>query len=139
MRAVLSRVSAASVTVDGEVVGALPGPGLLVLLGVARGDGAAQVALVVRKIAELRLLRGPGDDVVSVAASGAGVLVVSQFTLLAETRRGRRPSYAAAAPPEQARPLVDAVVAGLRDRGVTVATGRFGRSEERRVGKECLL
>ncbi|GAB2937320.1 D-aminoacyl-tRNA deacylase [Rhodococcus aerolatus] len=122
MRAVLSRVTSASVAVAGEVVGELTGPGLLVLLGVARGDTGAEVAHVARKVAELRLLRGD----VSVTEAGAGVLVVSQFTLLGATRRGRRPSWSAAAPPEQARPLVEAVVADLRCRGLVVATGRFG-------------
>ena len=122
MRAVVSRVSSASVSVAGEVVGELDGPGLLVLLGVARGDGEAEVAHVARKVAELRLLRGD----VSVTDAGAGVLVVSQFTLLGDTRRGRRPSWSVAGPPEQAQPLVDAVVAALRARGLRVATGRFG-------------
>lgn len=122
MRAVLSRVAAASVAVAGEVVGALDGPGLLVLVGVARDDDAGDAAHVARKVAELRLLRGD----VSVTDAGAGVLVVSQFTLLGDARRGRRPSWSAAAPPEQARPLVEAVVAYLRSRGLVVATGVFG-------------
>ena len=122
MRAVLTRVTSASVRVDGEVVGELTGPGLLVLLGVAVGDGPADVALLARKVAELRLLRGDR----SVLDAGAGVLVVSQFTLLGDTRRGRRPSWSAAAPPEEAGELVSAVVAELRARGLGVATGRFG-------------
>lgn len=122
MRAVLSRVSSASVRVDGEVVGELTGPGLLVLLGVATADGDADVELVARKVAELRLLRAG----TSVLDEAAGVLVVSQFTLLGDARRGRRPSWSAAAAPERARVLVDAVVAALRARGLTVATGRFG-------------
>ena len=122
MRALLSRVTSASVSVAGEVVGALDGPGLLVLLGVHAGDGAEQVATVVRKVAELRVLRAEQ----SVAGTGCGVLVVSQFTLCGDTSRGRRPSWSAAARPELARPLVDAVVAGLRDRGVPVTTGVFG-------------
>ncbi len=122
MIAVLSRVARASVTVAGEVVGRLDDPGLLVLLGVHAVDGAHQVETVVRKIAELRVLR----EEESVAGTGCGVLVVSQFTLCGDTSRGRRPSWSAAARPEAARPLVDAVVAGLRDRGVPVATGVFG-------------
>lgn len=122
MIAQLSRVLWAAVSVDGAEVGALAGPGLLVLLGVHRGDGTAEVATVVRKIAELRILRG--DE--SVLTAGAGVLLVSQFTLCGDTSRGRRPSWAAAAPPEEARPLVDAVADGLRSRRVEVTTGRFG-------------
>lgn len=127
MIALCSRVLSADVTVTGregerEVVGALVGPGLLVLVGVHRGDGAEQVATVVRKVAELRVLAGEE----SVLSAGAGVLVVSQFTLCGDTSRGRRPSWSSAAPPEQARALVEAVVDGLRARGVEVATGRFG-------------
>ena len=122
MKAVLSRCTEARVTVDGETVGALPAPGLLVLLGVAAGDGVDQVTTMVRKIAELRIL----DDGRGAAESGAPVLVVSQFTLMGSTAKGRRPSWSAAAPGEVAEPLVDAVVTGLRDRGVSVSTGRFG-------------
>ena len=121
MRAVVSRVTSASVTVDGEVVGAI-GEGLLVLLGVTHDDGPAQVAATARKLHELRLLR----DERSCAQTGAPLLVVSQFTLYGDTRKGRRPSWTAAAPGEVAEPLVDAVVAALRDRGATVETGRFG-------------
>lgn len=122
MIAVVSRVTSASVAVAEEVVGELSGPGLLVLLGVHSGDGAEQVATVVRKVAELRLLR----EEESVSTVGAGVLVVSQFTLCGDTAKGRRPSWSAAARPEVAAPLVEAVVAGLRGRGVPVATGVFG-------------
>ncbi|MEO6880914.1 MAG: D-aminoacyl-tRNA deacylase [Mycobacteriaceae bacterium] len=127
MIALCSRVLSAEVTVAGaaggrQVVGALDGAGLLVLVGVHRGDGAEQAATVVRKVAELRVLAGEE----SVLTAGAGVLVVSQFTLCGDTSRGRRPSWAAAAPPAQARVLVEAVVDGLRARGVEVATGRFG-------------
>lgn len=122
MIAVVSRVLSASVTVGDEVVGALDGPGLLVLLGVHTGDGANQVTTVVRKIAELRVLR----EERSVHDTGAGVLVVSQFTLCGDTSRGRRPSWSAAAGPEDAAPLVHAVVSGLRERGVRVSSGRFG-------------
>lgn len=122
MRAVLQRVTRASVSVGGRVVGAIDRPGLVALVGVARGDGADQVATVVRKIAELRILH----DEQSVADTGAPVLVVSQFTLYGDTRKGRRPSWIHAAPGPEAEPLVDAVVRGLRARGIEVATGEFG-------------
>lgn len=122
MRAVLQRVTRASVSVGGRVVGAIDRPGLVALVGVARGDGADQVATVVRKIAELRIL----PDEQSVVDTGAPVLVVSQFTLYGDTRKGRRPSWIHAAPGPEAEPLVDAVVRGLRARGIEVATGEFG-------------
>ena len=122
MRAVLQRVTRAAVRVDGEVVGEIDRPGLVALVGVTPGDGPAQVELVARKIAELRILR----DERSVADVGAPVLVVSQFTLYADVRKGRRPTWNAAAPGPVAEPLVDAVVAALRARGIEVATGRFG-------------
>ena len=122
MRAVLQRVTRASVTVAGEVVGALDGPGLVVLLGVTHDDGPEQVERIARKVAELRVLR----DEESVAEAGAGVLLVSQFSLYADTRKGRRPSWSAAAPGPVAEPLVDAVRDALRARGVPVATGRYG-------------
>ena len=96
--------------------------GVLALVGVARGDTQDAVDTLVRKIAELRIL--PGET--SVAGTGAPVLVVSQFTLCGDTRKGRRPSWSHAAPGEEAEPLVDAVVAGLRGRGIEVSTGRFG-------------
>ena len=120
MRAVVQTVSRAAVTVDGEVVGAI-GPGLLVLVGVTHDDGAAQVQAMARKVHELRILDGDR----SAADTGAPLLVVSQFTLYADTRRGRRPSWLAAAPAEGAEPLVNALVAELRSRGATVETGRF--------------
>ncbi|MBO3094658.1 D-aminoacyl-tRNA deacylase [Cellulomonas dongxiuzhuiae] len=122
MRAVVQRVTRAAVRVDGEVVGAIDRPGLLALVGVTPGDGPAQVELVARKIAELRILR----DERSAVEVGAPVLVVSQFTLYADVRKGRRPTWNAAAPGAVAEPLVDAVVAALRERGLEVATGRFG-------------
>jgi D-tyrosyl-tRNA(Tyr) deacylase len=109
------------VTVDGIVVGAIDRPGLLALVGVTPGDGAEQVNLIARKIAELRILR---DEQAAVDV-GAPVLVVSQFTLYADTRKGRRPSYVDAARPEQAEPLIDLVAAELLALGATVATGRF--------------
>jgi D-tyrosyl-tRNA(Tyr) deacylase len=120
MRAVVQTVSRASVTVDGEVVGAI-GEGLLVLVGVTHDDGPAQVQTLARKVHELRILDGER----SAAEVGAPLLVVSQFTLYADTRKGRRPSWLAAAPAEVAEPLVEGLVAALRERGATVATGRF--------------
>ncbi|MET3859877.1 D-tyrosyl-tRNA(Tyr) deacylase [Dietzia sp. 2505] len=122
MRAVITRVTEASVTVDGKVVGALPRAGLLVLLGVSTDDDEVDVATMVRKIAELRIL--PGE--VGAVEIGAPVLVVSQFTLMGSTSKGRRPSWARAAPGERAEAAVDAVVRGLCDRGLEVATGAFG-------------
>lgn len=122
MRAVLQRVSRAAVLVGGETVGEIDRPGLVALIGVTHGDGPEQVAAMARKISELRILR----DERSVLDAGAPVLVVSQFTLYADTRKGRRPSWNGAAPGEVAEPVVDAVVHALRERGVEVATGRFG-------------
>lgn len=126
MRAVIQRVTRASVSVGSEVVGAIDGPGLVALVGVARGDGRQQAAVVARKIAELRIL----DGEVSAQDVGAPVLVVSQFTLYGDTRKGRRPSWAHAAPGPEAEPLVEAVVADLRGRGLRVETGRFGAMME---------
>jgi D-aminoacyl-tRNA deacylase len=122
VRAVAARVLSASVRVAGEVVGKLDEPGLLVLLGVHRDDTEAQADTMARKLHELRLLR----DEQSCAETGAGLLVVSQFTLYGDTRKGRRPSWIAAARPEHAEPLVDTVVDRLRSRGARVETGRFG-------------
>ena len=122
MRAVLQRVTRAAVLVDGEVVGELDRPGLVALVGVTHADGREQVDAMVRKVSELRILR----DERSVLDEGAPVLVVSQFTLYADVRKGRRPSWNNAAPAAVAEPLVDAVVAGLRERGIEVRTGRFG-------------
>lgn len=122
MRAVVARVTRASVTVGDEEVGALREPGLLVLLGVRVGDTVAQADTMARKLHELRILR----DERSCATTGAPLLVVSQFTLYGDTRKGRRPSWTAAARPEDAEPLVTEVVERLRARGATVATGRFG-------------
>jgi D-tyrosyl-tRNA(Tyr) deacylase len=121
VRAVIQRVSSASVSVDGLVVGAIDEPGLLVYLGVTHGDGEAEIAWMARKIWDLRLLR----EEKSLSDLGSPVLVVSQFTLYGDTSRGRRPSWIAAARPEHAEPLVDHVVGALRDRGAAVATGRF--------------
>ncbi|MFC5052176.1 D-aminoacyl-tRNA deacylase [Saccharothrix xinjiangensis] len=122
MRAVVARVTEASVVVEGETVGEIAEPGLLVLLGVHVGDTADLAPLMARKLHELRVLR----DEQSCATTGAPLLVVSQFTLYGETRKGRRPSWTAAARPGHAGPLVDAVVSELRNRGARVQTGRFG-------------
>lgn len=122
MRAVAARVSEASVTVGDEVVGAIDEPGLLVLLGIHAEDTPEQAATMARKLHELRVLR----DEESCATAGAPLLVVSQFTLYGDTRKGRRPSWTAAARPEAAEALVEAVVTELRGRGARVRTGRFG-------------
>lgn len=122
MRAVLQRVAGAQVEVDGSVVGAFDGEGLVALVGVTHGDGPEQVATIARKIAELRILSGER----SALDLDAPVLVISQFTLYADVRKGRRPSWNGAAPGEMAEPLVEAVVAELRARGLRVETGRFG-------------
>lgn len=122
MRAVLQRVTRATVGVGEEVIGELTRPGLVALVAVTHDDGPQQVAAMVRKIAELRIL--PGET--SVDTTGAPVMLISQFTLYGQTRKGRRPSWIDAAPGPVAEPLVEAVVAGLRARGIAVATGRFG-------------
>ncbi|MGH2686387.1 MAG: D-aminoacyl-tRNA deacylase [Actinomycetota bacterium] len=125
MRAVVQRVTRARVTVDGEEMGAI-GPGLCVLVGVTHDDDAATAAKLAEKLWHLRIM-DDDDDVMnrSVAETTRHLLVVSQFTLYGDTRKGRRPSWLAAAPPEQAEPLVTAVADALRTRGATVATGRF--------------
>ena len=129
MRAVVQRVSEASVTVAGEVVGAIEGPGLAVLVGVTHDDTPAKAAQLARKLWGLRLFEGgsgePGSEV-SCSDSGALLLVISQFTLYGDARKGRRPTWSAAAPGPVAEPLVDAVVAELRALGAKVETGRFG-------------
>ena len=124
MRAVVTRVSEASVTVDGEVVGAI-GTGLLALVGVGHDDDGNRARTLARKVHELRVFPTEGGAR-SVGDLGLSVLVVSQFTLYADTRKGRRPSWADAAPGELAEPLVEEVVAELRRRGTSVATGVFG-------------
>lgn len=122
MRAVLQRVTRAEVTVEGEVVGMIDRPGVVALVGVTHDDGADQVAAMARKISQLRILA----DEQSVVDASAPVLVVSQFTLYGSTRKGRRPSWSAAAPGSMAEPLIDDLVQALRTLGVEVATGRFG-------------
>lgn len=125
MRAVLQRVSSASVSVDGAVVGAIdpaPGQGLLALVGVTNGDDAVAARALADKIWKLRILDGER----SASDIGAPLLVISQFTLYANTAKGRRPSWNQAAPAAVAEELVAGVVARLRELGATVETGRFG-------------
>jgi len=122
VRTVLQRVTSARVDVDGDVVGEITRPGLVALVGVTHGDGPEQVGRTAREIAELRILRAEQ----AVGDVGAPVLVVSQFTLYGDARKGRRPSWTAAAPGPVAEPLVQALVDALRERGLEVATGTFG-------------
>jgi len=122
MRAVIQRVLSASVTVDGETVGAIDEPGLLVLLGVTHDDGSNEVAWMARKIWDLRILR----DERSASDVGAPVLMVSQFTLYGEARKGRRPTWNAAAPGPVSEPVFEQVCAQLERLGARVARGRFG-------------
>jgi D-tyrosyl-tRNA(Tyr) deacylase len=121
VRAVVQRVSSASVSVQGRVAGEI-GPGLLALVGIKVGDGLAEAQALARKVYTLRILEGErsAQDV------AAPLLVISQFTLYADTRKGRRPSWNAAAPGPVAEPLVDAVIRELRQLGARVATGVFG-------------
>jgi D-tyrosyl-tRNA(Tyr) deacylase len=126
VRALVQRVSEARVRVADELVSEI-GPGLLVLVGVTHDDDETSARRLAEKVWHLRVF--PDDDAAMnrpLADAGGAALVVSQFTLYGDTRRGRRPSWAAAAPPERAEPLVDAFAAALRDLGATVATGRFG-------------
>jgi D-tyrosyl-tRNA(Tyr) deacylase len=122
MRAVAQRVSEAKVVVGGETAGAIGGPGLCVLVGVTHDDTEEKAAALARKLWTLRIL--PGEQ--SCSDTGAPLLVISQFTLYGDARKGRRPTWNAAAPGHLAEPLVDEVVARLRDLGATVATGVFG-------------
>ncbi|GGM34722.1 D-aminoacyl-tRNA deacylase [Micromonospora sonchi] len=137
MRAVVQTVGRASVTVDGEVVGAIT-DGLLVFLGVTHSDTVETARTMARKVHELRIL----DDERSAAEVGAPILLVSQFTLYGDARKGRRPSWTMAAPAEVAEPLIEAVVAALRQRGAKVETGRFRAHmlvESVNVGPRTLL
>ena len=122
MRAVAQRVTQASVTVDGQVTGAIDEPGLLVLVGVTHDDTTDIAGKLARKLWGLRILDGEK----SCSDIGAPLLVISQFTLYADLAKGRRPSWSAAAPGPVAEPLVDAVVQALRDLGARVQTGVFG-------------
>lgn len=122
----IQRVSRASVSVDGEVVASI-GPGLLALVGVAEGDGEEEARRLARKCAEMRIFAdGEGKFNLSLVDTGGEALVVSQFTLLADVRKGRRPSFVGAAAPEVAEPLVEVFAAALREAGVPTQTGRFG-------------
>lgn len=126
MRVVAQRVSQASVEADGETIARI-GRGLLLLAGIGRGDGEAQMRWMAQKVATLRLFpdeEGRFDR--SVTEVGGEVLAVSQFTLYGDCRKGRRPSFTDAAPPESAEPLFAAFVAALRETGLPVSTGRFG-------------
>nr|WP_305082960.1 MULTISPECIES: D-aminoacyl-tRNA deacylase [unclassified Corynebacterium] len=125
----MTRVTRASVTVDGEVVGAIDCPdtgGVLALVGVGREDADDAWETMARKIAELRLL----DGEVSVEEAGAPVLLVSQFTLMGRTKKGRRPSWSDAAPGDEAEPIIAAIAQALRERGIHVEEGRFGAMME---------
>jgi D-tyrosyl-tRNA(Tyr) deacylase len=137
VRALVQTVSRAEITVDSDVVGAIR-DGLLVLVGVTHTDTPAHAEKLARKVHELRIL----DDERSAAETGVDMLVVSQFTLYADTGKGRRPSWSAAAPAEVAEPLVDAFVNALRARGVRARTGRFRARmlvESVNVGPRTLL
>ncbi len=126
MKAVIQRVSRAAVTPGGSI-----GPGLCILLGVAAGDTAADADALAAKIARLRIFAGEdGRFDRSLLDTGGAALVVSQFTLLADTRKGNRPSFADAARPEEAEPLYEGFVTALRDAGVAVETGVFGARME---------
>ncbi|MBM3674690.1 MAG: D-tyrosyl-tRNA(Tyr) deacylase [Actinobacteria bacterium] len=125
MRALVQRVARASVTVDGATVGEI-GPGLCVLVGVTHDDTDATAAKLADKVANLRVFADEAGAMNrSLLEIGGAALVVSQFTLYADTRKGRRPSWGAASPPEHAEPLVEVFTTALGDLGVTVATGRF--------------
>jgi D-tyrosyl-tRNA(Tyr) deacylase len=126
VRAVVQRVSEAAVSVDGEEVGRIAGPGLCVLVGVTHADDEAVARKLADRVWKLRLFDDDSGVMNRSAAElGAALLVVSQFTLYGDTTKGRRPSWIAAARPEQAEPLVEVLVAELRRLGATVATGRF--------------
>ncbi|WP_407988976.1 D-aminoacyl-tRNA deacylase [Kitasatospora sp. CMC57] len=125
MRAVVQRVAEAAVTVDGETVGAIEGPGLCVLVGVTHEDTPENAAQLARKLWSVRLFDN-GETELSCSDLNAPLLVISQFTLYGDARKGRRPTWNAAAPGPLAEPLVDTVVTELRALGATVETGRFG-------------
>ena len=122
MRAVIQRVTRAVVRVNGETVGAIEQPGDLILVGITHGDGAAQIAKLADKTANLRLLEGEK----SLLDEGAPVLAVSQFTLYGDAKKGRRPSWSAAAPGAVSEPLFNDYVQALREHGLHVETGVFG-------------
>ncbi|RWU09295.1 D-tyrosyl-tRNA(Tyr) deacylase [Pseudidiomarina gelatinasegens] len=126
MKALIQRVSEASVTIAGKRVGEIQ-QGLLVLLGIERDDGLDDVTKLAKKVASYRVFADADDKMnLSVHDIAGGVLVVSQFTLAADTNSGRRPSFSSAAPPDQAEPLYRAFVNALQQQGITTATGEFG-------------
>lgn len=126
MRVVIQRVQRASVTVDDQVLASI-GRGLAILAGVARGDSPEVARKLARKTAELRIFPDEaGRFNLSPLEVGGEALVISQFTLLADTRRGHRPSFTEAAPPEEAKPVIEAYIDAMREMGMTVGTGRFG-------------
>ncbi|HEV7670379.1 MAG TPA: D-aminoacyl-tRNA deacylase [Thermoanaerobaculia bacterium] len=130
MRLILQKVKSASVRVAGETVGAIE-RGILVLVGVERGDGGLQVAAAVDKLSGVRLFEDEAGKMnLDLQSVGGAFLVVSQFTLAGSLSRGRRPSFDGAAPPDEARPLVEALIEGLRARGHRVETGRFRAAME---------
>lgn len=130
MRALIQRVSKASVTVDGQTISSI-GKGLLILLGVGHGDGEEQVKFLAEKAVRLRIFEDDqGKTNLSVLGVKGEVIVVSQFTLYADTRKGRRPSFIDAAPPHLAEPLVDLFAELLRGHGVPAQTGQFGAHME---------
>ncbi len=130
MKAVIQRVRHASVTVEGETVGEI-GPGLLVLLGVGRDDTEEDVRYIARKVAELRIFSdAEGKFNLALGETGGSILLVSQFTLYADTRKGRRPSFTGAAAPELAEALVERCTQLWREAGITVEMGRFGAHME---------
>lgn len=122
MKAVITRCSEASVVVDGEVVGELPQPGLVALIGATHEDDRAEADKIVRKLSQLRILDGEQ----SALDANAPILVISQFTLYGDARKGRRPSWSKAAPGEHAEPLIDYLIAELAALGLHVESGRFG-------------
>ena len=125
MRALIQRVSQASVAVSGETIGSI-GPGFVVFVGIARTDERADIDYIASKTVNLRVFSDDdGRFNLSALDVGAELLVISQFTLYADTRRGRRPSFTGAAPPDDAAATFDATLAAFRDTGLTVATGRF--------------
>jgi len=136
MRAVLQRVSEASVTVDGKVAGSI-GPGLCVLLGIAQGDTAQDAECLSAKSVELRIFEDDGGKMNrSLLETGGELLAVSQFTLLGDAQKGRRPAFTAAARPEEAQPLYEKFCALCRERGVRVAEGVFRAAMQVRLVNE---
>ena len=126
MRAIVQRVTAASVTVAGEPVGRI-GPGLVLLVGVRHGDNPAAARWLAEKVAHLRIFADDDSKFNrSVLDVGGGILLISQFTVYGDCRKGRRPNFTAAAPPDVAAPLLDTLAEELRNRGLPVETGEFG-------------